>query len=291
MHVRKDGSTFPVQTTASAFKDPDGKVLFRAATVLDISERRQAEERVDRAYAKAQRANRLKDEFLATLSHELRTPLNAILGYAEILKDGAGDAVERAESVDAIYRNARSQNQLIADLLDVSGIISGKLILGSTVLDLAPLVTEAVESVAVGARAKNVTISVDAGADAYLVVGDAARLRQVLWNLLSNAIKFTPGGGWIKVDLRRVEGDVELAISDSGKGIDAEFLPYVFDRFRQEDSSSTRRYGGLGLGLAIVRHIVELHGGSVQARSDGKDKGARFSVSLPVAVATVGSFA
>jgi signal transduction histidine kinase len=259
--------------------------------VLDISERRQAEERVDRAYAKAQRANRLKDEFLATLSHELRTPLNAILGYAEILKDGAGDAVERAESVDAIYRNARSQNQLIADLLDVSGIISGKLILGSTVLDLAPLVTEAVESVAVGARAKNVTISVDAGADAYLVVGDAARLRQVLWNLLSNAIKFTPGGGWIKVDLRRVEGDVELAISDSGKGIDAEFLPYVFDRFRQEDSSSTRRYGGLGLGLAIVRHIVELHGGSVQARSDGKDKGARFSVSLPVAVATVGSFA
>jgi PAS domain S-box-containing protein len=283
VHQRKDGSTFPVQTTASAFRDADGKVLFRAATVLDISERKRAEERVERAYAKAQRANRLKDEFLATLSHELRTPLNAILGYAEILKDGAGDAVEQTASIDAIYRNARSQNQLIADLLDVSGIISGKLILGSSTLDLAPLVAEAVESVAVGARAKNVTISVDPGEDAYIVAGDAARLRQVVWNLLSNAIKFTPGGGWIKVALRRVDGAVELEIGDSGKGIDPEFLPYVFDRFRQEDSSSTRRFGGLGLGLAIVRHIVELHGGSVQALSDGKDQGAKFTVSLPVA--------
>ncbi|APR76966.1 two-component sensor histidine kinase [Minicystis rosea] len=235
-----------------------------------------------RLYREAQRVNRVKDEFLATLSHELRTPLNAILGWARLLRMGKLDEAARGRALETIERNAEAQAQLIEDLLDVSRIISGKFRVDVRTVDMPAVTEAAIDAVRLAAEAK--AIAIVAQIDPVpLLAGDPTRLQQVVWNLLSNAIKFTSKGGRVHVKLACVESHVELEIVDNGQGIRADFLPYVFDRFRQADGTTTRAHAGLGLGLAIVRHLVELHGGSVRAHSDGEGHGAVFSVRLPVA--------
>jgi CheY-like chemotaxis protein/nitrogen-specific signal transduction histidine kinase len=235
-----------------------------------------------RAREEAEEASRLKDEFLATLSHELRTPLTAILGWARMLADGFVREEMRGDALGIIYRNARSQAQLIDDLLDVSRIITGKLRIEVRPVDLAPVVEAAVAVVRPAASAKRVQLQTVFEPGTGLIAGDPERLQQVVWNLLSNAVKFTPNGGRVQVRLGRVDSRVEVAVSDTGAGIAREFLPHVFDRFRQADMGTTRRHGGLGLGLAIVRHLVELHGGTVGAESAGEGMGTTFRMSLPV---------
>ena len=235
-----------------------------------------------RLYREAQRVNRVKDEFLATLSHELRTPLNAILGWARLLRMGKLDAPAHCRALETIERNALSQAQLIEDLLDVSRIISGKFRVDVRTVDMPSVTEAAIDAVRLAAESKGIEIvpRIDA---VPVLAGDPTRLQQVVWNLLSNAIKFTPKGGRVDVRLACVESHVELEIADNGLGISADFLPYVFDRFRQADGTTTRTHSGLGLGLAIVRHLVELHGGSVRALSDGEGRGAIFAVRLPIA--------
>src|SRR5262245_29454161 len=224
----------------------------------------------------------MKDEFLATLSHELRTPLNAVLGWATTLRVGSPRTRELAEGLEAIERNARGQAQIIDDLLDMSAIISGKMRLDVQRIDLSTIVAEAIETVGSAASAKGVRLETVIDPLNASFSGDPDRLQQVFWNLLSNAIKFTPKGGRVQVLLKRVDSDVEISIIDTGEGISPEFLPYVFNRFEQADASITRRHGGLGLGLAVVKHLVELHGGGIRAKSDGVGKGATFIVSLPL---------
>ena len=245
-----------------------------------------------RLYRKAQEANRIKDEFLAIVSHELRTPLNSILGWATMLRTRKFDETTTARALETIERNARSQSQLIEDLLDVSRMLRGKLSLNFHPVDLVSVIEAATEAVRPTAQTNNIELELILPDSSCLVYGDFNRLQQILWNLLSNAIKFTPSEGQVKVSLSQVmgEGKEELAIpkyaqiqvSDTGKGISSDFLPYVFDRFRQADSTTTRSHGGLGLGLAIVRHLVELHKGTVSAASDGEEKGATFTVYLPL---------
>lgn len=235
-----------------------------------------------RARRAAEEANRVKDEFLATLSHELRTPLTAIIGWASILQDGDLSAEDTQQALDTIERNARAQGQLIEDILDVSRVITGKLRLEVRPVDLAGLIDEAVATVTPAAQAKQIQVQRVLDERADIVSGDPARLNQIVWNLLSNAIKFTPRGGQVQIRLERVESHVEITVSDSGIGIAPEMLPHVFERFRQADSTSTRKHGGVGLGLAIVRHLVELHGGSVEASSQGLGLGAEFVVQLPL---------
>ncbi|HET9531202.1 MAG TPA: PAS domain-containing sensor histidine kinase [Blastocatellia bacterium] len=231
-----------------------------------------------RLYRQAQQASRLKDEFLATVSHELRTPLNAILGWAHMLRKGIANP-DRA--IETIERNAKAQAQIIEDLLDVSRIITGKLTLKPSPIDVSEVVHAAVEAMRPAADAKGIRLQLEAGGSAEPIWGDADRLQQVIWNLLSNAIKFSPKDASVTVTLRRVEGDVEIAVSDTGKGISRDFLPYVFDRFRQADGSITREHSGLGLGLAIARHLVEMHGGTIRAESEGEGLGACFTVRIP----------
>jgi signal transduction histidine kinase/DNA-binding response OmpR family regulator len=238
-----------------------------------------------RLFRQAQQANRMKDEFLATLSHELRTPMNAILGWAQLLREGKLDAATTARAVQTIDRNARVQTQLISDILDVSRIVSGKLRLDIRPVELVRAVEAALDTIRPAAQARNIDLQMALDAGTGLVSGDVDRLQQVVWNLLSNAIKFTRSGGWVQVRLTRVESHVQLTVHDSGIGIDRDFLPHVFERFRQGDSSSTRPHGGLGLGLALVRDLVELHGGTVQAASAGRDEGSLFTVKLPVMAA------
>jgi signal transduction histidine kinase len=233
-------------------------------------------------FCEAREANRLKDEFLATVSHELRTPLNAMVSWAWMLRSGTLGTDATARAAEAIERSVKSQARIIDDLLDVSRIVTGKLRLSSRLIDLAPVVDLAVESVMPAAEAKAIQLVRAVDARGALVLGDPGRLQQVVWNLLSNAIKFTARGGRIEVQLRRTADDVELRVSDSGQGIPVNFLPHVFERFRQADASSTRRTGGLGLGLSIVHHLVELHGGRVEAHSDGEGRGATFVVTLPL---------
>jgi PAS domain S-box-containing protein len=235
-----------------------------------------------RLYADAQEANRLKDEFLATVSHELRTPLTAILGWAHLLRAGQTDEENTRHALETIERNARAQAQLIDDLLDVSRIITGKLRLDVRQIDPTAFIEAAVEALRPAAEAKAVRVLKVLDTGVVSVAGDPSRLQQVVWNLLSNAIKFTPRGGRVQVRLERVESHVEIAVTDTGAGIKAEFLPHVFERFRQADQATTRQHGGLGLGLAIVRHLVELHGGTVQAESEGEGQGATFTVRLPL---------
>jgi signal transduction histidine kinase len=246
--------------------------------VLEQAARKQAED-----------ANRIKDEFLATLSHELRTPLNAILGWAQVLRSGKVDAPTTERALEAVERNARAQAQLISDLLDVSRIITGKLRLELRPVELSRILDAALDSVRPAAEAKEIHLHIVPGQVAGPFVGDPDRLQQVFWNLLSNAIKFTPQGGTVEVRLRHTpEGNpptpqmAELAVTDTGMGIRPDFLPYVFDRFRQAESTTTRHHGGLGLGLSIVRHLVELHGGTVAVESQGEGQGTTFTVRLPV---------
>ncbi|HET6900365.1 MAG TPA: ATP-binding protein [Vicinamibacteria bacterium] len=229
----------------------------------------------------AEAANRAKDEFLATLSHELRTPLNAIVGWAHLLKTGQLDDGQRARAVDVIDRNAKAQSQIVADVLDVSRIVMGKLRLDVRPVLLSDVIEEALDTVRPAAAAKDIRLEATLGGDSR-VSGDPDRLQQVVWNLLSNAIKFTPSGGRVHLRLRRAEGHVDVVVEDTGAGIRPDFLPHVFERFRQSDSSSTRAHGGLGLGLALVRHLVELHGGTVTAQSHGEGQGATFTVRLPL---------
>jgi signal transduction histidine kinase len=242
--------------------------------------------REQRAREEAQAANRAKDEFLATLSHELRTPLNAMLGWTALLAGGQLDEATSKRALEIIDRNTRVQAQLIEDLLDISRIISGKLRLEFSRVGLDALLDGAIESVRHAAEAKGIAIDASVGVEVPLLC-DAGRMQQVLWNLLSNAIKFTPDGGRVTVHATTHGERVVLTVSDTGAGIAPEFLPYVFDRFRQQDGATTREQGGLGLGLSIVRHVVERHGGTVSATSEGSGKGATFVVDVPLAPAGV----
>ncbi|WP_141733229.1 ATP-binding protein [Oligoflexus tunisiensis] len=237
--------------------------------------------------ANLEKLNQAKDDFLAVVSHELRSPLNVIVGYAELLRFEEQGTPEFDHAIDAITRNAKTQAQLIADLLDVSRIITGKLSLDFSVVSISELVVDATDSVRFSAQAKGVTLQTDVDPNLTSIAGDHGRLKQVLWNLLSNAIKFTPEGGKVKLVVRRHLSMIEFCVSDTGQGINPEFLPYVFDRFRQEDIAMAKKLGGLGLGLQIVKHIAELHGGTVAAHSSGKGHGASFTVRIPMAAAVL----
>jgi len=272
---RKDGSMFPVSLTISPILDDNGRVTGASKIARDISERKRLEERLFEA-------NRLKDEFLATLSHELRTPLNAILGYAHMIKSGAVSAENLDRAIDTIERNARSLTKLVEDVLDVSRIVSGKMRLHAQLMPLSEVVTAAIEAILPAADAKGVRVDTHIDPDAGMVHGDPDRLQQVAWNLLSNAVKFTGRGGYVRIDVRREHDEVCFIVCDSGMGISAEFLPHLFERFRQAESG-TRRPGGLGLGLNISKQLVELHGGTITAESAGVGQGATFRVSLPAA--------
>ncbi|HKP84541.1 MAG TPA: PAS domain S-box protein [Blastocatellia bacterium] len=284
IRMAKDGRRIDVSLTISAIKDAAGNVTGASAIARDISERTRfmAQERTLRS--QAEKASRLKDEFLATISHELRTPLNAIVGWASMLRTGRVDPESTAQALEVIERNAKAQSNLIDDLLDVSRIITGKLRLSVQEVELAPVIQAALDATRPAADAKNVRLQAVLDPNAGPVSGDPDRLQQVVWNLVSNAVKFTPKGGRVHVRLERINSRVEITVSDTGQGISADFLPYVFDRFRQSDATLSRAHGGLGLGLAIVRHLVEQHGGTVSANSPGEGQGATFSVKLPLMI-------
>ncbi|HKG21986.1 MAG TPA: PAS domain S-box protein [Blastocatellia bacterium] len=287
----KGGKYINISLTVSPIRDEAGTIIGASKIARDITEQKRAEAEREQLLAseqearrQAEEANRMKDEFLATVSHELRTPLNAMLGWARLLSGGRSDNETTARGLKSIEQNAKAQAQLIEDLLDVSRIISGKFRLKPQPLEVALVIEEAIDSVRPTAEAKGIRLQAMLDPDAWPVSGDAGRLQQVAWNLLSNAVKFTPKGGRVQVRLMRVDSHIELEVSDTGQGIAREFLPYVFDRFRQADGSTSRLHGGLGLGLAIVRHIVELHGGSVSVDSPGIDKGTTFTIKLPLMV-------
>jgi PAS domain S-box-containing protein len=287
-----DGSQRIVRLVVIPIKDETGRVVFLAPTGSDITDLKRAESERDglleaerAARSTVERASILKDEFLATLSHELRSPLNGILGWSQLMRKDQADGEIIAQGLEVIERNARAQAEIIEDLLDMSRIISGKVRLDVQRVDLSSVVQAAVETALPTAEAKGVRLqTVIDPLPGVSVSGDVNRLQQVLWNLLSNAVKFTPKGGRIQVLLERIDSHLEISVIDTGEGIKPEFLPYVFDRFRQADASTTRRHGGLGLGLSIVRQLVELHGGSVTVKSDGWGKGSTFVVSLPLTV-------
>ena len=290
IRVRKDGSELDVSVTISPVKDATGTVIGVSKIARDVSSiKRIVREKDDllvreqAARAEAERVSQVKDEFLATLSHELRTPLTAILGWANVLSSrGATSAQELKQGLQAIERNARAQAQLIEELLDMSRIINGKLRLDVQPVDLQGVIFDATESVRPAADAKGVRLTTVLDPKAGPITGDPNRLQQVLWNLLSNAIKFTPRGGRVQVFLRRVNSHVEISVVDSGQGVSAEFLPQLFRRFSQAETALTRRHGGLGLGLALVKSLVDMHGGSIEATSPGVDQGSTFTVSLPL---------
>ncbi|MBD0372762.1 MAG: response regulator [Pyrinomonadaceae bacterium] len=261
-------------------------LLQQKARLLEarIEEREQLLVREQTARAEAESANRLKDEFLATVSHELRTPLTAILGWSHMLRHRRMDEAATARAIQTIERNAKAQAQLVEDILDVSRVITGTLRLNVGQVDAASIINAAIDSVQLAADSKGIQLEVTLDPKARHLQGDVNRLQQVVWNLLSNAIKFTPAGGLVRVRLERTNTYVQIKVSDTGQGIKPEFLPHVFDRFRQADGSTTRRHGGLGLGLAIVRHLVELHGGTVMAESAGEGLGATFIIRLPLVV-------
>jgi PAS domain S-box-containing protein len=267
----------------------DDRVIGTITVIDDVTERIEREQQLVRllgreqaARKEAETANRAKDEFLATVSHELRTPLNAIAGWVQIMRKEDVDPKFMAHGLEVLERNAKMQTKIIEDILDVSRIITGKLSLSVTRVDLVPVIESALETVRLAADAKGIRLQATLDPDVGPVAGDSTRLQQIVWNLVSNAIKFTPQGGAVNIRLARVESQAEITVSDTGKGITGEFLPFVFDRFRQADSKSTRQHSGLGLGLAIVRHLMEMHGGTVAAASDGDGRGATFTLRLPI---------
>ncbi len=291
LETYQDGSITWLSTTKVPVFDEEGKVTGLVGISRDITERKRAEEerlrlvREQAAREEAEAANRSKDEFLAVLSHELRTPLTAILGWAHLLRDGRLDEKTMEDALETIERSARAQARLIDDLLDVSRIITGKLRLEVAEVEPRSFIEPVIEALRPAALAKEVTVQNLMGAGVGPIAGDPARLKQIAWNLLSNAIKFTPEGGRVEVRLKRAESHVEFAVADTGAGISPEFLPHVFEPFRQADQKTTRRHGGLGLGLSIVRHLVDLHSGTVHAESPGEGRGATFTVRLPVSQA------
>jgi signal transduction histidine kinase/ActR/RegA family two-component response regulator len=257
---------------------------------MEMAVRKQAEDerarllvREQAARAEAEAANRNKDEFLATLSHELRTPLTAILGWSHLLRSRKLDEPDTVRALDTIERNAKSQSQLIDDLLDVSRIITGKLQIDCAPVDLSGVIDAAVDAMRPAAEAKSITLETAIEPARSFVLGDHNRLQQVFWNLLSNAVKFTPRAGRVSVSASVTDASVRVSVTDTGVGIERDFLPFIFDRFRQADGSTTREHGGLGLGLAIVRHLMQLHHGTVEVESSGRDRGSTFTVVLPLA--------
>ncbi|MEA5507710.1 response regulator [Halotia wernerae UHCC 0503] len=285
----QDGSYIWTLISARAIFNEQSQFVGAIAMLTDITDRKQAEkereyllEREQAARTEAETANRIKDEFLAVLSHELRSPLNPILGWAKLLQSRKFDETALKKALATIERNAKLQAQLIEDLLDVSRILQGKLNLNMASVDLAYTIEAAMETVRLAAEAKSIQIQTMLDPDVRQVLGDTARLQQVLWNLLSNAVKFTPDQGQVNVRLECIDTDAQITISDTGKGIDSDFLPYVFDYFRQADSKTTRKFGGLGLGLAISRRLVEMHGGTICVTSPGEGQGAIFTVRLPL---------
>jgi PAS domain S-box-containing protein len=281
---RADGEYRCVLDSGAPHYGPSGEFVAYVGSLIDVTDARHAEQERERALADAQAANRAKDQFLATLSHELRTPLNAVVGWAHMLRSGKLDAVTTERAVESIDRNARAQSQLISDILDISRIVSGKLRLNVRPVDLTPVVEAAVDTVRPSADAKGIRLQAVLDPAAGPVSGDSDRLQQVVWNLVSNAIKFTARDGRVLVKLSRVNSHVEIRVEDTGVGIGAEFLPHVFELFRQRDGSPSRQHGGLGLGLALVKHLVELHGGNVECSSPGETLGAVFTVKLPLMV-------
>jgi PAS domain S-box-containing protein len=287
-----DGSQRTMSLLVLPIKNEAGRTVFLAPTGTDITDLKRAESQRDdllqaerAARLSAERASLLKDEFLATLSHELRTPLNGILGWSQIMQQANSGPEVIAQGLEVIERNARAQSEIIEDLLDMSRIISGKVRLDVQRLDLSSIVQSAVETARPTAEAKGIRLhTVIDPLNGVAVSGDVNRLQQILWNLLSNAVKFTPKGGRIQVLLERVDSHLEISVIDTGEGIKPEFLPFVFDRFRQADASTTRRHGGLGLGLSIVKQLVELHGGSIRVHSGGPGQGSTFVIALPFAV-------
>ena len=281
---RKDGTLIPVSLTVSPLRNQEGTVIGASKIARDISDRKRAEEERQRLLAIARDSSRLKDEFLGTLSHELRTPLNAIVGYLRMIQSGLLNGEKLTRALDTNARNAASLTQIVEDVLDVSRIISGKVRLDLQPVELPGVIEQAVETIRPAADAKGIRLEPILDPRTGPVSGDPERLRQILWNLLSNAVKFTPRGGRVQIRLERVNSHVEITVSDTGAGISAEFLPYVFDRFRQADAGIAREHGGLGLGLAISRHLVELQGGRIAGASDGPGKGSTFRVELPVRI-------
>jgi signal transduction histidine kinase/ActR/RegA family two-component response regulator len=269
--------------------DAEGAVEMVAGLTRDITDRKEAEAEREKllqqeqaAREAAETANRIKDEFLAVLSHELRSPLNPILGWSKLLQQNKLSPAKTASALASIERNALLQSQLIDDLLDISRILSGKLRLNRMSVDLNMVISAALETVRLAAEAKSLQIETTFSPSQGMVMGDSGRLQQVIWNLLSNAVKFTPQGGQISVRLTQTGSYAQILVTDTGKGINPEFLPYVFEHFRQEDGAITRKFGGLGLGLAIARQIVELHGGKIWVESRGEGQGASFTVELPL---------
>lgn len=287
--VRGDGTRGVMRISAGPIRDPKGGIVAAVATFHDISERKRIEAERDQLLVRAEvareaaeRANESKDELLAVVSHDLRSPLNATLTWVHLLRTGNLDEQARAKAIESIERSTRLQAHLIEDLLDVARIASGTLRLNVQRADLIPLIRAAIDVVHTIADEKQITIASDLDAGAALVDGDPHRLQQVLWNLLSNAVKFTPAGGHIDVRLARVDGRAEIRVHDTGEGISPEFLPHIFERFRQAEDSTTKRTSGLGLGLTIVRQLIEAHGGVVRAESPGRGQGATFIVQLPL---------
>lgn len=282
--LRKDGNLIDVSLSISPVKNTAGIIVGASKIARDITLKKKMVEQLRLAGMEAERQSRMKDEFLATLSHELRTPLQAILGWTQMLINGQCSESEMQQGLEVIDRNAHAQTRIIEDLLDMNRILSGKVRLDVQRVDLQTTIGEAIDALRPAAQAKRQRIHPLLDPLAPPVLGDPGRLQQIFWNLLSNAVKFTPPGGVITVALQRVNSHLEISITDTGSGIEADFLPHVFERFRQADSTTTRRHGGLGLGLAIVRHLTELHGGTVRVTSLGENAGATFTVHLPLAV-------
>jgi len=292
--VRRDGVEVAIEDLEADIRDRAGAILGTVRTIRDITRRKAIDRERDslllrerEARETADAASRLKDEFLATVSHELRTPATGILGWARLLKTGRLDPAQTRQALDALERGARAQARLLDDLLDMSRIVRGALRIELEPTDVSAVLHEAVETVMPTMRAKGIRFSANVASPLPWAYADPVRLRQVLWNLLSNAVKFTDAGGMIGVSAGTADADhLRIEISDSGHGIDPDVLPFIFDRFRQADGSTTRRHGGLGLGLAIVRHLIELHGGTVTAESEGRGRGARFQITLRIASAS-----
>ena len=267
---------------AVPIRDASGVIVRWFGTCTDIDAQKRTEQALETARSEAEEANRIKDEFLAMVSHELRTPLNAILGWVALIRHGSVPPASVPNALEIIQRNAKSQEQLVADLLDMAGSLGGRLKVVRSEVDLVGAVRAVVETHASAASRAGIRLQLNGQSEPLIVWGDESRLQQVVRNLLSNALKFTPSGGRVDVQVRGANASAELTVSDSGSGIDPDFLPHLFERFTQAETGSTRQHGGLGLGLSIARYIVELHGGSVSAHSDGQNRGARFTVRLPL---------